>query len=273
VRTSLRALILAGLLAAASRGQEKPSADAVSGSIANEKTGAVLRLKGAVPRWPDHAFAFVKVFVKDGPDIDWYKLELKDGSYAGTFGFGARKTAPMVYRAELWLRVGLQSSGVRAWFMREYGVPKDHAEVVDACELSSGTPDEQKAFRRGVLKKCEGWLARARATSDKAAAALDKEAKTADWEKTKAALTDETTKLQDDYLAFEKDWVTLGREALRLKEIKDVVVTTFKVLENAKDDPDTAREGVEQAKAAIEKAASSIETTRTELGASPDKDR
>lgn len=263
--SAARPLVLVLALALPALAQEKKKGPAVEGSIANEKSGAVLKLKGTIARWPDHAYAFVKVFVKDGPDIDWYKLEVLNGAYEGKFAFGDRKTAPMVYRAEVWLRVGQQSPGVKQWFVREFGVPKDHSELVDACELSSGTAEEQRKFRKTALEKCERWLARAKATSEKAAAAIDGAAKGADWEKEKKKLEDESTKLQDDYLAFEKEWVTLGRESLRLKEVKDVVVTTFKILDAAKDDPDSAREAAEQAKEALQKAASSIETTKSEL--------
>ncbi len=236
----------------------------IEGTLTNEKSVAVLKLKGSVSKWPDHSFAYVKVFVKDGPDLDWYKMEVTNGAFDGAFAFGARKTAPMVYRAELWLRVGLQSAGVKAWFQKEFGVGKDHAEVVDACDLSSGTAAEQKAYRKTTVDKCSSWLARVKALSEKATTAIDS-AKAADWDKARKKLEEEATKIQEDYLAYEKEWVTLGKEALRLKEIKDVVVAIFKILEEAATDADAAREASEQAKAGVEKAAASLETTKHEL--------
>ncbi len=261
----MRALAIVLLAAGTALAQETKKGPAVEGTIANEKPGAVLKLKGTLARWPDHAFAYVKLFVKDGPDIDWYKMEVVNGAYEGTFAFGTRKTAPMVYRAELWLRVGQQSAGVKQRFMTDLGVPKDHSEVVDKCDVSSGSTDEQRKFRKETLGKCDEWLKRARSASEKAAAAIEGAAKTPSWDAEKKKIDEETTKLQGDYLACEKEWVTLGREALRLKEVKDVVVTIFKVLEDAKDDADAARESAEKGKAALEKASSSIETTKSEL--------
>ena len=270
----MRAALFTVLLAASTAlAQENKKGPAVEGTITNEKSGAVLKLKGSLARWPDHAFALVKLFVKDGPDINWYKMEVVNGAYEGTFGLGTRKTAPMVYRAELWLVLSKQSEGVKQRFMSDLGVTKDHSEVVDACEVSSGTKDEQHKFRKETLGKCDEWLKRARSVSEKAAAAIDGAAKTPGWEGEKKKIEDETTKLQEDYLAYEKEWVTLGREALRLKEVKDVLVTVFKVLEDAKDDPDSARESAEKGKAALEKASSSIETTKSELSSDKKDDK
>jgi hypothetical protein len=198
-------------------------------------------------------------------------MEVVNGAYEGTFAFGTRKTAPMVYRAELWLVLNKQSEGVKQKFMTDLGVTKDHSEVVDACEVSAGTKDEQTKFRKETLGKCDEWLKRARSVSEKAAAAIDGVAKTPGWDAEKKKIDDEAKKLQEDYLAYENMWVTLGREALRVKELRDVLTMAFKVIEDAKDDPDAARESVEKGKAALEKAASSLETARSELSDKKDE--
>jgi hypothetical protein len=261
--------VLAVALFAAARGGPSPArADGpgtqVSGTIENDKEKPISRLtlKGSLPKWPDGAVAFVKFFVNQGPDIDWYRLEVKDGVFEGTFTL-PKRTAPMKYRAELWLNVLKQAPAIKRWFQREFAVSATHSEVVDVRDVNYGTPEEQRKFRADLQKKLTDLLDRVRAHVEKVIDGIAKAA-TPDWAQLKGPLGEENQKLLKEYSDMNGEFVTLGREFPLISQINQASVAAWQMLQNAEKDPSGGAAST-AGRRAVENATNTLERLKTEL--------